>query len=245
VVASALPSTQISVNTLVILAYKRAGLLPVEAKLSGANMTPKLEHGRQLLDIIMDNLAVKGFVARTMAFYDLPILAGESQYTMPDSVLDVFEDAMYVPGPPTNQDTKFTTGEFICKQIDVATWQNLTTKGTSSSRPQLYASFRSGANVVLKFWPVPFEAGTMRLKTVRLLGDNADGNKTPDLSRYWFDAIIWCLAYYVAVDSSMPSDKISFLAQMAEAKKAECVAYSFEHTDMTASLSYTSQWSNL
>ena len=243
-VASAIPSTQISVNTLILLAYKRAGLLPVEAKISGANMTPKLEHGRQLLDIIMDNLAVKGFIARTMAMFDLPILAGESQYTMPDSTLDVFEDAMYVPGPPTNQDTKFTTGEFICKQIDIATWQNLTTKGTVSTRPQLYASFRSGATVQLKFWPVPSEAGTMRLKTVRLLGDNSNGNNTPDLHRYWFDAIIWCLAYYVAVDSSMPSDKIAFLSQMAEAKKQECVSYSFEHTAAKATLSYQTQWSN-
>lgn len=243
-VASSLPSTQISVNTLILIAYKRAGLLPVEAKLSGANMVPKLEHGRQLLDIIMDNLAVKGFIARTMTFYDLPILAGESAYTMPDSVLDVFEDAMFVPGTPTNEDTKFTTSEMPCKQIDLATWQNLTTKGTISTRPQLYAAFRGGANVVLKFWPVPSDAGTMRVKTVRLLGDNSDGNKTPDLQRYWFDAIIWCLAYYVAVDSSMPTDKIQFLMQMAEAKKEECIGYSFEHTDMSASLNYQTQWSN-
>jgi len=243
-VASALPSTQISINTLILLAFKRAGLLPVEAKLSGANMTPKLEHGRQLLDIIMDNLAVKGFIARTMAFYDLPILAGESQYTLPDSILDVFEDAMYVPPAPQNQDTKFTTGEMPVKQIDLATWQTLTTKGSVSTRPQLYVSFRSGATVVLKFWPVPSEAGTMRLKTVRLLGDNSDGNKTPDLHRYWFDALVWCLAYYVAVDSSMPSDKISFLAQMAEQKKAECVRYSFETTDQRATLVYHTQWSN-
>lgn len=242
--ASTLPSTQISINTLILLAYKRAGLLPVEAKLNGANMVPKLEHGRQLLDLIMDNLAVKGFIARTMTFFDLPIVAGESAYTMPDSVLDVFEDAMYVPPSPTNEDTKYTVGEMVCKQVDIATWQNLTTKGTISTRPQLYTAFRSGATVGLKFWPVPSEAGTMRMKVVRLLGDNADGNKTPDLHRYWFDAIVWCLAYYVAVDSSMPSDKITFLAQMAEQKKAECVRYSFETTDQKASLVYHTQWSN-
>lgn len=240
--ASLLPSTQISINTLVLLAYKRAGLLPVEAQLNGANMTPKLEHGRQLLDLIMDSLATEGFIARTMAFYDLPILSGESQYTLPDSILDVFEDAMFINN--TNLDTKYTTGELVCKQIDLATWQLLTTKGTVSTRPQLYAAFRSGATVQLRFWPVPSEDGTMRLKTVRLLGDNSDGTKTPDMHRYWFDAMVWMLASYIAVDSSLPPEKITFLQNMAEVKKQACVNYSFEHTNTTAVLNYQTQWNN-
>lgn len=242
-VASSVPSVPVSINTLILLSYKRAGLLPVEAKLSGANMVPKLEHGRQLLDLILDNLAVKGFIARTMSFYDLPIVPGESQYTLPDSILDVHEDAMFVPGPPTNSDTKHTTSEMVCTQMSIDTWQSLTTKGTESSRPTLYAAFRSGATVVLKFWPVPTDVGTMRMKTVRLLGGNSDGDKTVDLHRYWFDALVWCLAYYVAVDSSMPADKIAFLAQMAEAKKAECIGYSFEHTSQQATVDYQTQWS--
>lgn len=238
---STVPSTPISINALTLLAYKRAGILPVEARLSGANMTAKLEHGRQLLDLILDGLATEGFIARTMTFFDLPIVAGESQYTLPDSILDVHEDAMFVPD--TNPDTVHTTGELVCKQIDLSTWQTLTTKGSISTRPQLYAAFRSGATPVLKFWPVPSEAGTMRLKVVRLLGSNADGTNSPDLQRYWLDALVWCLAYYIAVDSSMPAEKIAFLSAMAEDKKEKCVRYSFEHTSQTATVNYPSQWS--
>ncbi len=239
--ASAVPYTPVSINTLILLSYKRAGLLPVEAKLNGANMTAKLEHGRQLLDLILDNLAVKGFIARTMAFYELQLVAGESQYTLPDSILDVHEDAMFIG--TDNPDTKYTSSEMVCSQMSLDTWQKLTTKGSTSQRPQLYAAFRSGATVVLKFWPVPSEAGVMRLKTVRLLGGNADGDNTVDLQRYWFDALVWCLAYYVAVDGSMPAEKISMLLQVAEAKKAECIGYGFEHTSQSASLDYQTQWS--
>lgn len=235
------PSTPISVNQLILLAYKRAGVLPVEARLSGANMIPKLEHGRQTLDLIMDGLATEGFIARTTEFYDLSIVAGESQYTLPDTILDVFEDAMFVPAE--NPDTKHTTGEMICKQMDSSTWQSLTTKGSISSRPQLYFADRTGATVALKFWPVPSEAGVMRLKTVRLLGTSADGTKSPDLQRYWHDALVWCLAYYVAIDSSMPADKIAMLQQLAEDKKKACVRYSFEHTGTQAVLDYQTQWS--
>lgn len=236
------PSTPVSINQLILLAYKRAGVLPVEARLNGANMVPKLEHGRQTLDLILDGLATEGFDARRTIFYDLVLQPGESQYTLPDSVLDVFEDAMFVPAS-TNNDTKNTTGELVCTQVDVSTWQTLTNKGTTSTRPTLYASFRDGATVKLKFWPVPTVAGTMRLKVARLLGSNSDGTKNPDLQRYWFDALVWLLAYYVAVDSSMPSDKIQLLQMTAEAKKRACVSYSFEHTGCQAYVSYTTQWS--
>lgn len=229
---SSTPSAPISINGLILLAYKRAGLLPVEAKLSGANMTPKLEHGRQLLDVIMDSLAVEGFMARTMSFYDLTIVAGQEQYTLPDSILDVHEDAMFIPSE--NADTVKTTGEMIIKQIDLSTWQVLTNKGTTSSRPTLYAAFRSGATVVLKFWPVPDDVGTVRVKTVRLLGGNATGTNAPDLQRYWHDYLLWQLAYCVAVDSSMPSDRLGLLKMEAEQKKRECVRYAFEHTPQRA-----------
>jgi len=235
------PSTPISINTLILLAYKRAGVLPVEARLSGANMVPKLEHGRQTLDLIMDGLATEGFIARTTEFYDLPIVAGESQYTLPDTILDVFEDAMFVPSE--NVDTKYTTGELVCKPIDTSTWQSLTVKGSISTRPQLYVSLRSGATVQLRFWPVPSEAGTMRLKTARLLGTSADGTKNPDLQRYWYDALVWCLAYYLAIDSSMPAEKIGMLQALAEEKKKACVRYSFEHTPSQVILGYPTQWS--
>ncbi len=48
------PTTPISINQLVLLAYKRAGLVSIETRLSGANLTAKLEHGRQQLDLILD-----------------------------------------------------------------------------------------------------------------------------------------------------------------------------------------------
>ncbi len=237
------PSTPVSINQLIVLSYKRAGILPVEAKISGANMIAKLEHGRQILDLVIDGLAVEGFIARTTEFYDLAMIAGESQYVLPDSILDVFEDAMFVPGAPVNQDTKHTTGELVCKQIDLSTWQALTTKGSISSRPTLYTAMRHGATVELRFWPVPSESGTMRLKTVRLLGSNADGTKNVDLQRYWLDTLVWTVAYYVAVDSSMPADKIALLLQVSEQKKTKCINYSFEHTGATARVSHPSlEW---
>lgn len=230
------PTTPIPINTLVLLAYKRAGVVPVEATTSSANMTAKLSHGRQLLDLVIDNLAVEGFIARSTSFHELAIVADDGDYTLSDTVLDVFEDAMFIP-------TANTDAELVCKQMDLSTWQLLTTKTATSSRPQMYVAIRSGATVQVKLWPIPSEAGTLRLKAVRLLGNNATGTDTPDLQRYWLDALVWMLAYYVAVDSSMPAEKVSFLAGQAAVKKKECIRYSFEHTSTVATVGYSTQWS--
>ena len=48
----------------------------------------------------------------------------------------------------------------------------------------------------------------------------------------------------MAVDSSLPSDKVQFLLMAAEAKKRACVAYAHEHTGTKAMLNYPTQWSS-
>jgi hypothetical protein len=241
-VDTTIPTARVSVNALVLLAYKRAAIVPVEARLSGANMAPKLEHGRQVLDLIMDALATKGFIARTAGFYDLPMVAGEPYYSLPEDILDVHGEAMFVPDE--NPDTKFTSGELVCKQIDQMTWALMSVKGSISTRPQLYCVFRHAAAVNLRFWPVPSEPGVMRLRTTRLLGGAGDGQKSADMERFWYDALVWQLAYYLAVDSSMPPATIQMLQGTAEAKVAECVKFSFEHTaSIQAVVDYQTQWS--
>lgn len=239
---STTPSPLISLNDMILLAYKRAGVVPVESRLSSANMIPKLENGRKNLDLIMDSLATEGFMARTEVFIDLPLVAGEPYYTLPGDVLDVHGDAMMVPSD--NVDTKFTQSELVCKQIDLFTWSTLTVKGSISTRPQLYCVFRHGASVNVRFWPVPSDAGVMRMKATRLFGGASDGNKSADLERFWYDCLVWQLAYYIAIESSMPADRVQLLAGIAESKKRLCVNHSFEHTSgPQAVVCYPTQWS--
>lgn len=236
------PSTPVSLNELILLAFKRAGVVPIEARLSGANMVAKLEHGRAALNLIMDALATEGFMARTEGFHDLPMVAGEPYYTLPNDILDVVGDAMFVPSD--NPDTKHTQGELVCKQVDLFTWSTLTVKGAVSTRPQLYCVFRHGAGVNLRFWPVPSDPGVMRVKTMRLFGSSSDGTKSADLERFWYDCLVWQLAYYIAVDTSMPPDRVALLAGIAESKKRQCVSFSFEHTTgPQAVVNYPTQWS--
>lgn len=47
----------------------------------------------------------------------------------------------------------------------------------------------------------------------------------------------------MALDSSMPLDKVQLLQGVAESKKQDCVRYAFEHTSTAATVDYPSQWS--
>jgi hypothetical protein len=64
-----------------------------------------------------------------------------------------------------------------------------------------------------------------------------------DLQRFWIDALVWLLSYYVAVDSSMPAERVMMLQGVAETKKKQAMRYSFEHTGTQAVNVYSTQWS--
>lgn len=240
---SPLPSAPLQINVMILMAYKRAGLLPVEATLSSGNVIPKLEHGRLLLDTILDSLQTEGYLARTLSLHDLTIVAGEPFYTLPDTVLDAYGDAMFIYGDAEDIDPKRTNGEVTVKQVDVATWQALSTTNNQSSWPQLYAAFRDQVNVQVRLWPSPSDNGVLRLKIARLFGGNQDGKRPVDLQRYWQDALIWMLAYYIATDSSVPTERCVYLAQVSEAKKTAALRYGMEQTTIQATVAYSTQWS--
>jgi hypothetical protein len=239
---STVPASRVSTNALILLAFKRAGIVPIEARLSGANMVPKLEHGRQVLDLIMDSLATEGFVARTAGFYDLPMLGGEPYYSLPDDILDVHGDCMFVPSD--NPDTKFTSGELVCKMIDQMTWSTLTTKGSVSTRPQLYCVFRHGATVNLRFWPVPSEAGgdaPADDAALRGRGRRAEERRPRALLVRLPRLADGLLPRRRQLDAAR-SDRL--LAGVAESKKKQCVQFSGEHTaSIQAVVDYQTPWS--
>ena len=237
------PSPAIKVNQLILRAYKRAGVVPVEATLAGANIVPKLEHGRMTLDTILDSLQTEGIMARSTVLHELTVKAGEPYYELPDTVLDAFGDAMFILGGLEDIDPKRTNGELAVKNIDLAMWQALTNKEMESSRPQLYVVLRDKTNVRVRLWPTPSDDGVLRVRTLRLFGGSSIGDRPVDLARYWNDALIWCLAYHLATDHGLPTERCVYLAQVSEAKKAAAVRLGSESTPMQAMVIYPTQWS--
>jgi hypothetical protein len=85
--------------------------------------------------------------------------------------------------------------------------------------------------------------GVALLARAERSGGAADGKLSPDLQRYWHDALSWMLAAYLAVDASLPPDKVATLGGIAETKKRDCLRFSREHTGNQMVLRYPTQWS--
>lgn len=218
---------QRSINQVCTMALKRAGLLEM-------TQTPReevLRHARDSLETIIDALAAEGIQARATTFENLTLESGTYKYTLPSDVLDVIGDGMYI-GP--NQDVDKADGELLVKWISADEWHTISPKGAEGSPLRMYVH-RELDDVQVWFWPIPDEAGTVRLMVQRELADVDDGAATLDLQNYWINYLVFELAHHLAEDATLEPSKRSMLAQQAAAQlvKAKGKAYDLGVTQAT------------
>jgi hypothetical protein len=236
-----LPTQALSINQLILLAYKQAALVPLEATLSSANMVPKLEFGRQHLDLLLPTLHLEGHLVQTQILHTELVEAGVAELKLPGHILDVSGSAMWVQTPAGVEDPVETTTtglELYVSQVDIETWHVQTNKEQQSPYPLMYAAQRDGGQCRVRLWPATSERGLLRFKAVRLFARAADGKGPPDLHIYWQDWLVHALAASLAQASGMPRADVMMLLQMAEAKKAACTRYGKEHPPQRAVITW-------
>src|SRR5688572_31589440 len=100
---------------------------------------------------------------------------------------------MYIPEGET---LDRASGETPIERIAAERWQILSAKN-ATGRPRMVFADRGGTVVTAKFWPIPDEAGTVRLQVHELSADTLEGNKTVDAERYWAKYLLFELASYL------------------------------------------------
>jgi len=216
--------TQRTIDETVRLAYVLAGLLEENQSLAavgGGGLA------RLFLDTIVKGLQAKGITAKASGFYNLTLTANTFQYTMPSNVLDVFGDGVYIDASET--DVTRASSETNISQMSADEWNAQSAKD-ATGRPIRYFCFRETNPPVVRLWPIPDEAGTVRLQIHRHLSDTTDGAATLDLEAYWIDYILYSLATMLAEAKTMPPDKIGRLNGMARSKLNDARAMSSGRT---------------
>lgn len=211
--------TQKTINELVRLAYVLAGLLEESqalADVGGGGL------GRSFLDVMLKELQAKGITARASSFYNVTLTAGTTDYEMPSSVLDVYGDAMYIPA---GEDVDAASGETTVQSMSQDQWHAQSAKD-ATGRPTRLFVMRQATPPTVRFWPIPDEAGTVRVQTHRNLADATSGSATLDLEVYWEGYVIHQLAATLAEAKTMPPDKVGRLTGAALAKLREARAMS-------------------
>jgi hypothetical protein len=231
---NATATKEFTIEQIVTRAFHTAGLLHV----SQSPNTAESGMARDFLDIIVDHAQAMGLSARAVDFYDLALTVGTHLYSLPNYVLELGGDCMYIPSGET--DLTQAAGETLVAQIDRDTWNRQA--HNAEGRPTTAYAHRVGATVQLRLWPIPDEAGTLRVQYHRLLGDNNAGENTPDLERYWVRYLVFQLAHDLGLASSLPGERCAYLQAQATEALQWCRAQSKQHVGIQMRMSHRTAW---
>lgn len=222
-------------------AYRRAGLLN-EAQ---SPSTVQLNNGRLLLMDLIDKLSAEGVFMRQVQYGYVTMVTGQNVYTLPETVIDIVGNGAYID--PTQSQVPFqASSETPVLMKDRDTWQGLTSK-TAQARPTLGYFAREAPLATLYVWPTPAtsdQGGKIRFQFQSQRPDLTTGSNTLPFERYWSAYFIWALAAVLAVDSSLPMDRVQFLAGEAAANLAGAKGYSKQNVSLVAKMTHRTGWSS-
>lgn len=200
------PSTLLTSDQYILQAYKKAGLLPIEADIGfDDSWNAKAAHGRLVLNRLLEDLANEGFLDHYVPFEVVDLTSGDGTYTLDSDLLNIVDVASYIPAS-NGSEVEETTGETPVHPISMHEWNSLSNK-SSTGTPTRYFVHRNGASLEVHLWPLPNEAGKIRFRVHRLPGTNSNGSDNVDLKRHWGSWIVYALAYEFMEDTKMPIEE--------------------------------------
>ena len=149
--------TKKTIDELVLDAWKYAGMVPVDTNTTEPQVAAKLSFGRRMLDIILDQMA-NVVDARVVDFYDVTMVASQQTYTLPEEVIDVVGEGIYIPASESSTETYSSSTPV--RSMSREQWHMLTSKDSTGTPVMMYAhrGDEDAYTIDLKVWPLPDEA---------------------------------------------------------------------------------------
>jgi hypothetical protein len=225
-------TAELSLKRIALHAYRLASLWGIDQQPVGVQWERYATHGLEALETIVKGLEAEGRLVRARRFYELTLVADQASYDLPEDIMDVYGDAMYIlPGETTDT----ATAETVVRQIDQDTWQRLGTRA-STGRPTTYYAYRGSGSVQVRLWlkPDSDNLGTIRFQVYYLLANSTSGDSTPDLERHWAEYLIHALAAKVAEAGNLDGTKIGRLMGESSRLLDRAKRYSRQRTNNQA-----------
>lgn len=238
-------STYNTIDELILQAYKRAGLIPIDFAIGGdVQWNAKADHGRKTLNRLVNGLATLGFIDHFTDLYILDLVAGQTVYDIDsdDNILNFVDSGSHIPLINGTEEVE-TTGETPVKPISRHRWNSLSSKSAEST-PTLYYIHRNGPDLTLYLWPTPSEASKIRFQVHRLPGSNSTGTDNVDLQRHWDSWIIYALAYEFMSDSKMALEERVICRDDRDAELAKLKSYETSNEGPDVVFVHSTPWSN-
>ncbi len=224
---------QFTINQIVSLAYKHAGLVNIEQEPS----PEQAEFARKCLELIVDQVGASRNLMRVQDFYNLTLVEDQILYTLPNSILEVKDYGAYIePGETLDR----ANGETVLRKETQDVYQRISAKG-AKGRPTIFYADRSGDDVKVFMWPIPDRAGTVRFQIGRKLADTDDGNATFDLQPHWMPYLRAALARDLCRANSL-YDQASIYDLEAFQAERQATAQAQEHAERQMYINHQTQW---
>lgn len=185
---SATRTDELSVAEIITSAFERAGLKNEAEDLDEVRQAK----GRRELKLILDSLSAHGKVARLTVQTLVPLVLDQRNYTLAVGTIDV--------------DGIATVDSLIVSPMTRQEQMVLENTTPESGAPQFYYVDRTGAAPVLQLYPPPgAEHAGLDLLIQREVfrADVTPGSVTPDVERYWVQAIVFALAETLALGAGL------------------------------------------
>lgn len=236
-----------TIDEVILDAYKKAGLLPLEFGIgSDVQWASKAAHGRRTLNRLLAAFSTHRFFEYFINYDYLQTTAGVNIYNLDSDVLNVVDDGSYIPASNSGE-VEQTTGETPVKPMSAFRWNQLSGKD-STGTPMHYSLERSNDNTVLgqlliRLWPVPNEDASIRFRVHRIPGSSGTGSDNPDFKRHWELWAVYALAYEFMVDSSMPVEERQLMKNDRDAAWEVIKSYDTNNTPPDVVFVHSTPWS--
>jgi hypothetical protein len=238
VTVAATSSFELTIDQIVLAAYRQAGLLHYSQGLDQSRGS----YGRTNLATIIDLLQAEGTQVRCVTFTDLVLEEGTAQYSFGQEVIDVIGDGSLIS---SSDDPDKPASATPIMQMDRARWQALASKAAESSRPVQYYAERFGLVTQAWLWPTPTDTNSIaRFMTQVHYPDVNNGSNTVKLERQWAQYLIWQLAYELSLSQGKSADKRQELRAGAQYRLQLCKGFSNQHTGAQMMLDHPTGWGN-
>lgn len=227
---------ELNIGQIILQAYQQSSLMELSQSPSGPQWDARAAFARGCLTRTIQRLGAEGPFMRQVEIYPLTLTAGTASYTLPSDTIDVLENAVYNDGTANAMD-------LTIRQIDREEWLAAPDKVTQATPFRMFVN--RGASVVVHLLQVPDTTGAIiTLQRQKLAADIKSNSDTPDLERYWCDALVWELAHMVAFASSLPMDKCAYLKTMAKEARLLATDKAQQQTPNQLYLQHQTGWGN-
>lgn len=147
---------------------------------------------RRSLNLLLADWANRGLNMWTFEQQAFAVVAGQAEYTLPESTVDLMEVLLRTGSGQTQQDLPM-------QRIALPQYANMPNKNQQGRPLQFFVQRTATPTITL--WPVPDGARPYMVVYWRLrrLQDSGDGGTTQDVPFRFLPAIVAGLAYYLAL----------------------------------------------